>query len=550
MSDDTRFAPEEVENYFLLVKDPQEFTKKFVEKYGIVFDEIETFWIWNPTLFCYERTDEVLLFNRIDAEIMDLSQEKRVTVRMKQTLLEYLRREGRKNRGEPLGWEWVQTFDTLTNFVTDETKPATKKYFLTNPIPRTTPKKATTPPPRIDKLFKEWVAPENVQMLYEIIAFCMTKRYFLHRIFCLVGAGSNGKSKYLEILRNIIGKQNVTTTTIESLTTNRFEIAKTYQKLAIVLGENDFGILKQVELLNRLSSDADLIGYEFKGKDPFDAVNYAKVIIATNSPPISQAQTFGFYRRWQMIDFPNQFAENPKLLADLTENDYDALTSYCLGLLPGIYERGGFTNETPVEKRQYEYERRANPVLRFLEEQCYREPEQDMPFWKFRDSVNIWLARNSKRRLSEEHLKAMLSSAGFVSAVQHTKKEDGTDTRWLMIQGLAWKQDRQKLNTFDENKEIVNETDTSDTEDTLFHSVLQKNMEYRVGTRVFGVANVGTSPSDTINLIVKLFRIPPAHGVCKVCGQASSRITWVNSEHKMAVCDSCEAPQGFEKVAV
>jgi len=51
----------------------------------------------------------------------------------------------------------------------------------------------------------------------------------------------------------------------------------------------------------------DLVGFEYKNKNPFDEVNYAKILIATNNLPATADKTLGFYRRWIIIDFPNRF---------------------------------------------------------------------------------------------------------------------------------------------------------------------------------------------------------------------------------------------------
>jgi putative DNA primase/helicase len=72
------------------------------------------------------------------------------------------------------------------------------------------------------------------------------------------------------------------------------------------LRETNFNLLTSTNLLKRLVG-GDLIGFEKKGKDPFDDYNYAKIMINSNSMPMSQDESDGFYRRWLIIDFPNEF---------------------------------------------------------------------------------------------------------------------------------------------------------------------------------------------------------------------------------------------------
>jgi hypothetical protein len=57
---------------------------------------------------------------------------------------------------------------------------------------------------------------------------------------------------------------------------------------------------------------------EFKGKNSSDFHNYAKPIITCNVLPETPDKSGGFYRRWCIVDFPNQFDEK-SMLEDAAE---------------------------------------------------------------------------------------------------------------------------------------------------------------------------------------------------------------------------------------
>ena len=73
------------------------------------------------------------------------------------------------------------------------------------------------------------------------------------------------------------------------------------------MGETDFNEMKKTSMLKKLSG-GDLIGFEYKRKDPFEDKNYAKITISTNNLPSTSDKTIGFYRRWLIIDFPITFS--------------------------------------------------------------------------------------------------------------------------------------------------------------------------------------------------------------------------------------------------
>ena len=61
---------------------------------------------------------------------------------------------------------------------------------------------------------------------------------------------------------------------------------------------------------------------------PFDDINYAKLIIATNNLPATTDKTMGFYRRWMIIDFQSIF-RSKDILKDIPEEEYSYLGLKC-----------------------------------------------------------------------------------------------------------------------------------------------------------------------------------------------------------------------------
>ena len=170
---------------------------------------------------------------------------------------------------------------------------------MTNPIPWKVSGDPRTP--TMDKIFEEWVGKEYVPLLYEILAYCLIPDYPINRLFCLIGSGLNGKSKFLELLQIFVGMQNVCSTELDSLISSRFEVTRLHKKLVCLMGETNFGEISKTSILKKLTGK-DIIGFEYKNKNPFEDYNYAKILIATNNLPTTTDKTIGFYRRWCIID--------------------------------------------------------------------------------------------------------------------------------------------------------------------------------------------------------------------------------------------------------
>ena len=99
---------------------------------------------------------------------------------------------------------WIQFKDIIVDIKTGEEFPAIHEYFVTNPIPYELHNKRYVNTPVMDKIFEEWVGKEHVKTLYEILAYSLIPSYPIHRLFCFIGAGLNGKSCYLRLIKKFV----------------------------------------------------------------------------------------------------------------------------------------------------------------------------------------------------------------------------------------------------------------------------------------------------------------------------------------------------------
>jgi P4 family phage/plasmid primase-like protien len=421
-------------------KDKLELANKFWEVQPFFYDESKLWWLWDLNNRMWNIVDEVDLFNALDRALeSDLS----LRSRHKAEIIEALKRVGRGRKPNPIKNSMIQFKDQIYDLETDEVITATPDLFATNPIPHEIGESDETP--TLDKIFTEWVGSEYIQTLYDILAYCMIPDYPLHRIFCLVGSGMNGKGRFLELISRFIGDQNKTSTELDYLMNSRFEAAKLYKKLVCLMGETNFTELSKTSLLKRLSG-GDTIGYEFKNKDPFDDYNYAKILIATNSLPVTTDKTRGFYRRWLLIDFPNEFSEKRDILGEIPDVEYRNLAKKCITLLKRILKDREFSNEGSIEDRMRRYEERSNPVAQFIKEKCMVDPTLEQPFFKFYDEMIVYLKQRGHRHLSKREVGRILRNDGFELDKKHVRVPDPDknggqkDTKWLYIFGLIVKE--------------------------------------------------------------------------------------------------------------
>jgi putative DNA primase/helicase len=297
----------------------------------------------------------------------------------------------------------------------------------------------------MDRIFKEWVGEKYVKTLYEILAFCLLTDYPMHRMFCFIGSGLNGKGCFLRLLEKFIGKRNVCSTELDTLLNSRFEITRLYKKLACIMGETNFNELTKTSILKKLTGQ-DTIGFEYKNKTPFEERNYAKILIATNNLPETTDKTIGFYRRWLIVDFPNQFDESKNILAEIPEEEFNALASKCaLLILPDLLKERKFTNEGEIADRQKLYEDKSNPFDKFWND-CVdtSDPQANTARWEFEKKFNDWCVENRFRKVSDRLISQKMKEKDIVEtkpSVQWFNQEKGefVNRQVRSWGGIKWK---------------------------------------------------------------------------------------------------------------
>ncbi|MEZ0393691.1 MAG: phage/plasmid primase, P4 family [Desulfurococcaceae archaeon] len=253
--------------------------------------------------------------------------------------------------------------------------------------------------PKSFEAFRAWVRREDedesttlskVLLLLEVIGYTLYPHdYPLHKAVLLVGSGSNGKSTYINLIVRILGRENVSTVNLSDLDprVNRFAASELYHKLANVSAEPvrvrsfDATVFKQL-------TGEDPVRFERKFRDAFTGYNYAKMIFAANELPSVAEDTYAFWRRWIVIEFPNRFAPDPEFFErTFREDEIEGIILCALHAFRLVLLRKSFT-EKGVEEPREAWLSRSNPVYAVVS-RMIRDGllELDREGWAARDDV-------------------------------------------------------------------------------------------------------------------------------------------------------------------
>lgn len=412
--------------------DYKRMAENFIKVQPIYYDKAKIWWIWDSSLFKWKITDETEILNWLDGYVGRFNT---IPLRTKAEILEAFRRIGRLNKPKNIDTQYIQFRNILIDMNNGFESMTNPGYMVLNPIPWDIGKNEETP--IIDKLFEDWVGEEYSKTLYQIIAYCMLPDYPIHRIFCLVGKGSNGKSTFLKLLAKFLGSENIVSADFHNLLNSRFGTMKLYKKLACIMGEIDFKLLSKTDILKRLTGQ-DLMHYEMKNKNPFSDYNYAKILLATNTLPVTTDKTIGFYRRWMIIDFSNTFKREKDILNTIPDYEYENLARKSIRILKELLKDYNFHNEGTFNERENKYEGKSNPISIFLKLSCRNQVNAQILFSDIFNRFNKFALEQNLRKFSKQEFGRILRLEGYDIKTKGIKENDRFTTQKYVLD-LEWK---------------------------------------------------------------------------------------------------------------
>lgn len=211
-------------------------------------------------------------------------------------------------------------------------------------------------------------------LLEEAAGYTMYRRNELGKAFILTGTGSNGKSTYLSVLRNMLGKQNISSLDMKMLS-DRFSTVMMFGKLANIGDDISDEFVADTSIFKKIVT-GETIGAEQKGQPKFEFEPYCKLFFSANNiPRMGKGRDWdAIKRRLVIIPFGAKFTKNdpdykPFIIDDLkTQESMEYMIKLGVDGLKRVLHSKEFTQSVKVDKEVDDYEEGNNPVLAFIRE--------------------------------------------------------------------------------------------------------------------------------------------------------------------------------------
>ena len=160
--------------------------------------------------------------------------------------------------------------------------------------------------------------------------------------------------------------------------------------------------------------------------------------MATNSLPATMDKTDGFYRKWLLVDFPNQFKEGKNPVYSVSDEEFCNLGRKCMSILKSLLESQNFANEGDIVERRARYEERSNPFDKFWDEFIEVDFISNITKNDFKNKLNGWLLERRHRAMSDVTINQRLTSKG-IEETRVSMMVNNQEVRARSWAGLKWK---------------------------------------------------------------------------------------------------------------
>lgn len=301
--------------------------------------------------------------------------------------------------------------------------------FLTYQLPFEYDPKASAP---TFQKYLDRVLPDidRQKVLAEYLAYVFIKpsTLKLEQVLLLYGTGANGKSVFFEVVSALLGKENVSSYTLQNLTddTGYFR-AKIANKLVNYASEINGNL--QADIFKSLAS-GEPVSARLPYGQPFELRHYAKLIFNCNELPKEVEQTHGFFRRFLIVPFDETIPkaeQDPELPKRIIDNELSGVFNWVLDGLQRLLKNKGFTECKAVIEALERYKLESDSVKLFLEENRYKADSESYQLIKdlyreyrdfcIDDGFKAVSKQNFKKRLIASGVMTERKNIGFVAYV-------------------------------------------------------------------------------------------------------------------------------------
>lgn len=270
---------------------------------------------------------------------------------------------------------------------------------------------------------------ELIEYMQRLIGYSLTGEITEQIMVFLIGGGSNGKSTFINIIKDLMGeygKQAKSDTFIKKKETGaNNDIARLVGARFVSAIESEDGEVLSEAFVKQITGGEPVLA-RFLRQEYFEYIPEFKVFFTTNHKPVIKGTDEGIWRRIKLVPFNLQL---PKHKRDLKLSEKLSLE------MPGVlnwaiegclkWQKMGLNEPRKVSKATGDYKEEMDIIGPFLYERCHIDAEQKISAKELYEVYSNWCYQNGEFALKNRAFYRVLETQGF-------KKERGAGNKYFV----------------------------------------------------------------------------------------------------------------------
>jgi putative DNA primase/helicase len=262
---------------------------------------------------------------------------------------------------------------------------------------------------------------ELIAYIQRAIGYTLTGLTKEQIAFACHGEGANGKTTLMTVLDELLGSDYAAELPASVFDRERpasipNDLMQLYGRRFVRVSElRDGAAINEARLKQLTGGDEVSARYLYQNFISFRP--YAKIWLAFNHLPYILDDTHAFWRRVHVIPFLRTFRDGQadKNLLDRIRPELSGVLNWAIeGCL--AYQRENLRVPAIISEAVQEYRRNCNPVLRFVDEVCQRDPSAETPVRHLREAFELWAKENGEPNIAPRIFAKRLKDIGFADA--------------------------------------------------------------------------------------------------------------------------------------
>lgn len=253
--------------------------------------------------------------------------------------------------------------------------------------------------PKFDKFLDSCFDGDKIRIIHvwEMMALCFIKKYIIQKGYVNYGIGSNGKSTFLTILRNMIGIQTTSSIPMQQFQKSQFVGYELRGKCANISADGGTEPITKTGFLKGVLG-GDSMRCEQKFHSPFDFMPFVTMIFTFNELPMVNDSSDGFARKIQTIHWEKRFYGDKKdFEVDNIAYDSDERSGIFNKLIPimkKLINTKTISYESSVEETKSVWLSRSDSFFRFKNEKIKIKPDYRIEVNKIKEAYKKFCEDN------------------------------------------------------------------------------------------------------------------------------------------------------------